>query len=66
MLLVTLAKKEILMVQFYLSAALSKHIGISPPPSNGGPIWLRKYHYQEFVVLSNLYRSLSKGHGVIR
>ncbi|SFV44183.1 hypothetical protein [Mammaliicoccus sciuri] len=28
-----------------LSAALPKHIGISPPPSNGGPIWLRKYHY---------------------
>ncbi len=28
-----------------LSAALPKHIGISPPPSNGGPIWLRKSHY---------------------
>ena len=29
-----------------LSAVLPKHIGISPPPSNGGPIWLRKYHYR--------------------
>lgn len=48
MLLVTLAKKVILMVPFYLSAALPKHIGISPPPSNGGPIWLRKYHYRSY------------------
>jgi hypothetical protein len=45
MLLVTLAKKVILMAPFYLPAALPKHIGISPPPSNGGPIWLRKSHY---------------------